>query len=91
MYLRQGETPMARQAQHGKKATAKQTAATKAALEESASIEESAQDVSPEERMRMIAEAAYLIAEQRGFQGDMALNDWLQAEAEVDARFAARH
>jgi hypothetical protein len=39
----------------------------------------------------MIAERAYLIAEQRGFEGDMALHDWLQAEAEVDARFAARH
>jgi len=39
----------------------------------------------------MIAEAAYIIAEQRGFQGDMALDDWLQAEAAVDAGFEARH
>jgi hypothetical protein len=39
----------------------------------------------------MIAKAAYLIAEERGFQGDMALNDWLQAEAEVGSRTIARH
>lgn len=42
--------------------------------------------VTPEERHAMIAETAYLIAERRGFQGDGALDDWLQAEAEVDAR-----
>jgi hypothetical protein len=47
--------------------------------------------ITEEQRYRMIAEAAYLIAEQRGFQGDMALNDWLRAEAEVGARFAASH
>jgi hypothetical protein len=36
----------------------------------------------------MIAEAAYLIAERRGFLGVAALDDWLQAEAEVDARLS---
>lgn len=45
--------------------------------------------VTPEERHAMIAEAAYLVAERRGFQGDCALDDWLQAEAEVDARLFA--
>ncbi len=49
------------------------------------------QGITEEQRHNMIAEAAYLIAEQRDFQGDMALNDWLQAEAEVRALFAARH
>jgi hypothetical protein len=34
----------------------------------------------------MIADAAYFRAEQRGFQGGDPLRDWLQAEAEVDAR-----
>jgi len=38
----------------------------------------------PDERHRMIAEAAYLIAEQRNFKGDLAFDDWLQAEAEID-------
>jgi hypothetical protein len=46
---------------------------------------------SPEERNQRIAVAAYLIAEQRGFQGDCALDDWLQAEAEVDGELTARH
>lgn len=32
----------------------------------------------------MIAERAYLRAERRGFQGGSPLQDWLEAEAEVD-------
>ncbi len=40
---------------------------------------------SDDERYRMIAESAYYRAEQRGFQGDLALDDWLRAEAELDA------
>jgi len=95
---------VARQKHHPKQATtakqtaaAKQTAVTKqtAAAKKTASIpaatQQEAQGVAPGQRHQMIAEAAYVIAEQRGFQGDMALNDWLQAEAVVDARFAARH
>lgn len=49
----------------------------------------SAQIVTNEERHTLIAEAAYYIAEQHGFQGD-ALDDWLQAEAIIDARLATR-
>lgn len=41
---------------------------------------------SPEDRHRMISERAYLLAEQRGFQGGDAVNDWLAAEAEVDKK-----
>jgi len=41
--------------------------------------------VSPDERWRRIAEAAYLLAERRGFQGGDPVADWLAAEAEVDA------
>lgn len=41
--------------------------------------------VSADERERMIAEAAYFRAQQRGFTGD-PLEDWLSAEAEVDRR-----
>jgi hypothetical protein len=47
--------------------------------------------VTPEDRQNMIAVEAYLIAEQRGFQGGTEMDDWLQAEAIVDARFEARH
>jgi hypothetical protein len=40
--------------------------------------------VTPDERHRMIAETAFLKAEQRGFQGCDPVEDWLQAEQEVD-------
>lgn len=36
-------------------------------------------------RHRMIAEAAYFKAESRGFCGDRALDDWLDAECEINA------
>lgn len=38
-----------------------------------------------EDRLRMIAEAAYFRAEQRGFAPGRELEDWLAAEIEVDA------
>ena len=38
-----------------------------------------------EERQRMIAEAAYFKAERRDFLGGSPDNDWLEAEAELDA------
>ncbi|MDA8092487.1 MAG: DUF2934 domain-containing protein [Betaproteobacteria bacterium] len=38
----------------------------------------------PEQRHRMIAEAAYYRAQQRGFDGGDMLRDWLDAEAEID-------
>lgn len=83
---------MAQQKQTTRKATAaKQTGAPKTAAKRAAAKQQAVHSVAPGERDRMVAELAYLIAEKRGFQGDMALHDWLQAEAEVDARFAARH
>ena len=42
--------------------------------------------VSHEERWRMVAEAAYYIAQRRGFVGGDALADWVAAETEVDAK-----
>lgn len=41
--------------------------------------------VDEESRREMIATAAYHIAEQRGFQPGHELNDWLAAEAAIDA------
>lgn len=42
--------------------------------------------ISPEERFRLIAEAAYFRAQRRGFDGEeQALQDWLEAEAEIDS------
>ena len=45
---------------------------------------------SPEKRREMIAVAAYYRAEQRGFRGGEALDDWLEAEAEVEQRLASQ-
>ena len=82
---------MTQQTQHAENVAEEKSAAEEAAVKGSAAEHEGKEDVAPEERQRLIAEAAYLIAEGRGFQGDRALDDWLQAEAEVDARFAAKH
>ena len=41
-----------------------------------------------EDRYRLIAEAAYYRAEQRGFTPGSELDDWLAAEIEVDALLA---
>jgi hypothetical protein len=44
--------------------------------------------VSAEDRRAMIAEAAYLRAERRGFESGHETEDWLAAEEEVDALLA---
>jgi predicted nucleic acid-binding Zn-ribbon protein len=46
------------------------------------------QNVDPEQRSRMIAEAAYFRAEQRGFEGGDPLVDWVEAEAEIDSKLS---
>jgi hypothetical protein len=47
--------------------------------------------VSNDVRRGMIAEGAYLRAERRGFAPGHEAEDWLAAEAEVDALLKARH
>ena len=47
--------------------------------------------VSEDVRRGMIAEAAYLRAERRGFAPGGEHDDWAAAEAEVDALLKARH
>jgi DNA anti-recombination protein RmuC len=44
------------------------------------------QTISNEQRRQMIADAAYFRAERRGFNGSAPLLDWVEAEAEIDAR-----
>jgi len=44
--------------------------------------------IPPLERHLRIAQAAYYIAERRGFAPGNELEDWLQAEAEVESRNA---
>ena len=38
------------------------------------------------ERLRMVAEAAYYRAQERNFHPGNELDDWLQAERDIDAR-----
>jgi hypothetical protein len=47
-------------------------------------------DVSADELRKLISEAAYYRAKQRGFAPGHELEDWIQAEAEVMRRVAAR-
>jgi len=47
--------------------------------------------VSADVRRGMIAEAAYLRAERRGFAAGHEVEDWLAAEKEVDAQLASGH
>ena len=37
-----------------------------------------------EDRQQMIATAAYYLAERRGFNSSDEIQDWLEAEAEID-------
>ncbi|NTV96468.1 MAG: DUF2934 domain-containing protein [Thiobacillus sp.] len=48
-------------------------------------------DRQTDRRQQMIAVAAYYLAEKRGFAGDGADQDWMAAEAEVDATMQARN
>lgn len=43
--------------------------------------------VTPEQRWRMIEEAAYYRAEKRGFLGNHLADDWVTAEAEIDEHY----
>jgi hypothetical protein len=46
--------------------------------------------ITVKERYRLIAEAAYFIAEQRGFAEGRELENWLEAEAIVNARLKGK-
>lgn len=61
--------------------TAKKPAAMNENIKE---ITNSITTIKPEERYKMIAQAAYFRAEARGFSGGDPNEDWTQAEIEVD-------
>jgi hypothetical protein len=52
--------------------------------QEPAAKSKAALGVTPEERQHMIAIAAYVRAEKRGFVAGDTVDDWLHAEAEID-------
>ena len=47
--------------------------------------------IDPEWRHTMIAQRAYCLAERRGFEPGRELDDWLAAEAVIDAELLAGH
>jgi hypothetical protein len=70
-----------------KKAVAKKAAPKKAASGAGAAARKAVRHIGAADRRQMIAEAAYLRGESQGFLSDER-DDWLQAEAEVDALLA---
>lgn len=72
-----------------KKPAAKKPAAKKSPVQKTPAKKPVAKkpEVTPEQRYRMIEEAAYFIAERHGFSGDSAYF-WSLAEAEVSTRLS---
>ena len=62
------------------KSSPRRKPASKAALNEGRRL-----NIAGEDRLRLIAEAAYFRAELRGFVPGQELEDWLAAEIEIDA------
>jgi len=71
-----------------KKTATKKTTGKKAAKQQSGKNKPDSivrtGSVSPEQRWKMIAEAAYHRAEKRGFESGHELEDWTAAEKEID-------
>jgi hypothetical protein len=90
MYNLQKERPMARSTlQTPRKSDRTEPTAKPAKKTAAKPVRKSvgnSQQVNGEDRESMIAEAAYFRAERRGFAGGDPVVDWLEAEAEVDAR-----
>jgi hypothetical protein len=72
----------------GKAATSKPAAAKKTSAKRASTTKAQVVAVSAAERHGLIAETAYLKAERRGFRGGDPVQDWLEAEKEVDASLA---
>lgn len=58
-------------------------------LQDPAGKAEAEPEMSPEDRIQRIAVAAYYLAEQRGFLPGYELEDWLEAEKQIDAYLVA--
>lgn len=74
--------PAAKPAVAAKKPAVKKAVAAKPAAAKSGKAKAGA--ISPEQRRCYVEVAAYYIAERRGFNGGSELDDWVQAEAEID-------
>jgi hypothetical protein len=67
-----------------KRSAKPKTAASQAAPAPAAEQAPPIPQLTPEQRRMYVEVAAYYIAERRGFQGGSELEDWVQAEAEID-------
>lgn len=74
----------AKPAARTRKPTAPNSAAPSVAIKSAVTRGGRSAGVSAEERLRYVAEAAYYIAQRRGFAEDRQLDDWLQAEAQIE-------
>lgn len=76
-----------------KKTTAVKSAAAKPVAKKAAPAKaapaKKGNGITAEQRYRMIAEAAYYIAEKRGFAPGDPSRDWADAEAQIRAMFSA--
>lgn len=63
---------------------AKKTTTKPAAPQKTAAMPDFMPVLTPEQRCYYVEVAAYYIAERRGFHGGGQLNDWVQAEEEID-------
>jgi len=73
-----------------KKATTKKTVSKKTTAQKATTTSHDPIHVSPEERWRMIATAAYYKAEARGFVAGDDQQDWLDAEADINKLFSGK-
>ncbi|OFZ70875.1 MAG: hypothetical protein A2Z01_11905 [Betaproteobacteria bacterium RBG_16_58_11] len=76
--------PAAKPAASAKAKGDKLPAAKPAPAKKKASKGNGATPITPEQRYRMICDAAYYRAERRGFIGGNPAEDWAAAEAEID-------
>jgi len=65
-----------------RKSTAKKPAAKRVATRKASARKPLAES----ERLLMIAEAAYYLAQKRGFSGGDPVSDWIAAESEIETR-----
>lgn len=79
-----GEKPVVAKASTAKSKSAKSTASTVPKQSARSPVGDAVPTLTAEQRRYYVEIAAYYIAERRGFGGGSQLEDWVQAEAEID-------
>ena len=80
----------AKKATTKKKTTTQKTVAAKTPTKVNVAKTVISKGISPQEKWQLIAQAAYLKAEKRGFIPGFENQDWLEAEAEVERRLSRK-